>query len=79
MYAQANMGHPSRTNNLGGEFKTAYAALLHPLGFTIRRVEAGFFNSLATGRIGRWTKLPPQLGHTPPNIPSEYFVQNVHS
>jgi hypothetical protein len=56
MYAQANMGHPSRTINLGGAFKSGsaiYAALLHPSGFTIRLEEAGSFNSLAAGRIGR--------------------------
>ncbi len=29
--------------------------------------------------MGRTTKLPPQLGHTPPNTLSAQLTQNVHS
>ena len=33
---------------------------------------------LAGGRIGRRSKLPPQLGQTPPSGPSTQSAQNVH-
>ena len=41
------------------------AAPWHPLDFTTRLVEAGFFNNIASGRIGLGTILPPQFGQTP--------------
>jgi hypothetical protein len=45
----------------------------------MRRVEAGFFLSFATGRIGRGTKFPLQFGQTPPSLFSTQSQQNVHS
>src|SRR3954447_3392463 len=44
-----------------------------------RSEEAGYFASMAGGRIGRWTKLPLQFGQTPPNTVAAQSAQNVHS
>jgi hypothetical protein len=45
----------------------------------MRTVDAGFFVSIDGGRIGRGTRLPPQLGQRPPNLLSTQSRQNVHS
>jgi len=50
-----------------------------PSGFNTRRVEAGSFSNLAAGRMGRGTRLPPQLGQTPFNFVSTQSAQKVHS
>jgi hypothetical protein len=42
-------------------------------------VDAGYFASMAAGRIGRREKSPPQFGQTPPKTVSAQFAQNVHS
>jgi hypothetical protein len=42
-------------------------------------LDAGYFVSIAAGRIGRLTKLPPQFGQTPPNTFAAQSAQNVHS
>jgi hypothetical protein len=42
-------------------------------------VEAGYFPNLATGRMGRGTRLPPQFGHSLFNMPSTQSWQKVHS
>jgi hypothetical protein len=44
-----------------------------------RSADAGYFASIAVGRIGRLTKLPLQLGQTPPNTVAAQSAQNVHS
>jgi hypothetical protein len=44
-----------------------------------RSVDAGYFASIAGGRIGRLTKLPLQFGQTPPNTVAAHSAQNVHS
>jgi hypothetical protein len=44
-----------------------------------RLVDAGRVASKCAGRIGRGTKLPPQLGQTPCNTPSTHAAQKVHS
>ena len=44
-----------------------------------RSVDAGYFSSDAAERIGRDSKLPPQLGQTPANTLSTQSRQNVHS
>src|SRR3954447_17860935 len=44
-----------------------------------RSVDAGYFASIAGGRIGRLTKLPLQFGQTPPNTVAAQSAQNVHS
>jgi hypothetical protein len=44
-----------------------------------RSVDAGYFASIAGGRIGRLAKLPWQLGQTPPNTVAAQSAQNVHS
>jgi hypothetical protein len=41
--------------------------------------DAGFFTSIADGRIGRCWKFPPQFGHTLRNVASAQTSQNVHS
>lgn len=45
----------------------------------LRSVEAGNLASAVAGRIGRWTRLPEQLGQTPCKTPSAQLRQNVHS
>jgi hypothetical protein len=44
-----------------------------------RSVAAGYFASIAGGRIGRLTKLPWQFGHMPANTVAAQAAQNVHS
>jgi hypothetical protein len=44
-----------------------------------RSVDAGYFTSIAAGRIGRLTKLPLQFGQTSPNTVAAQSAQNVHS
>jgi len=58
---------------------TCYLFVRQPSSFNIRFVEAGFFFNAAKGRIGRLTKLPPQLGHLLFKTPSTQLVQKVHS
>jgi hypothetical protein len=41
--------------------------------------DAGYFASLAAGRIGLGEKLPPQLGQTPPSSEATHALQKVHS
>ena len=48
-------------------------------GLTKRSVDAGYFSSIAGGRIGRRTSSPPQLGQMPSNTSSAQSAQNVHS
>ncbi len=50
----------------------------HPPGFSTRRVDAGWRSSIAAGRIGRATRLPPQFGQNPPRAAAQ-AGQNVHS
>ena len=50
-----------------------------PCGLNTRWVDAGLLKSLLAGRTGRGTKLPPQLGQTPPSLFSTQSRQNVHS
>jgi hypothetical protein len=42
-------------------------------------VETGFLASVAVGRVGRFSKPPPQLGHTLLNRSSTQVWQKVHS
>jgi hypothetical protein len=51
----------------------------HPCGFSTRCVDAGFLASLSSGRRGRTTSSPPQLGHLPANLVSAQAAQKVHS
>lgn len=44
-----------------------------------RSVDAGYLSSNAAGRIGRNSRLPPQLGQAPANTSSAQSLQNVHS
>lgn len=46
---------------------------------TTRTDEAGFFSSLAVGRIGRRTSSPPQLGQMKRSLFEAQSRQNVHS
>lgn len=55
------------------------AALPHPSGLKTRSVDAGNFPSLSAGRMGRVTRLPPQLGQRPPSLLSAQSRQKVHS
>jgi hypothetical protein len=55
------------------------AAFPHPSGLNTRCVDAGYFTSIAGGRIGRGEKLPPQFGQRPFKRLSTQSRQNVHS
>src|SRR4051794_34993277 len=69
----------SHSMNLGG---AGPASAFHATQGCSRRylsVDAGYFASIAAGRIGRLTKLPPQFGQTPPNTVAAHAAQNVHS
>jgi hypothetical protein len=44
-----------------------------------RSVDAGYFASIAAGRIGRGEKLPPQFGQRPFSRVSTQSRQKVHS
>jgi hypothetical protein len=57
------------------------AAFPHPAcGFATRSVDAGYLASMATGRTGRRTSSPPQLGQRPPGRRwAAQSVQKVHS
>src|SRR4051812_40968512 len=55
-----------------------YAAA-QPSGLKTRWVDAGYFASIAAGRMGRLAKLPAQLGHFRFRTPSTQFLQKVHS
>src|SRR3954462_13662531 len=44
-----------------------------------RSVNAGYFTSIAGGRIGRRTNSPPQFGQAPFSGPATQSLQNVHS
>jgi hypothetical protein len=44
-----------------------------------RWVEDGFLASLETGRIGRGSRLAPQLGQRPPSLVLTHSRQKVHS
>jgi hypothetical protein len=59
--------------------KGAYAARPHPSGLNVRSVAAGYLTSIAGGRIGRGTKLPPQFGQRPLSRVSTQSRQKVHS
>ena len=50
-----------------------------PAGSYTLTVDAGCLASIATGRIGRFSKPPPQLGQTPCRRCSTHSAQNVHS
>ena len=46
----------------------------------MNRVEdAGYFSKWCAGRMGRCTKLPPQLGQVLSKCASAQLAQNVHS
>jgi hypothetical protein len=45
----------------------------------MRSVDAGYFTNAAASRIGRRSRLPPQLGHWPLSTLSVQSAQNVHS
>ena len=53
--------------------------LQQPFGLKIRLVDAGYLASKSRGRIGRFVKLPPQLGQTPFSLFSTQSMQKVHS
>ncbi len=50
-----------------------------PFSFNTRLVDAGLFFNADKGRIGRWTKLPEQFGHTWFKTDSAQLKQKVHS
>jgi hypothetical protein len=50
-----------------------------PIGLNTRSVDAGLFNNLLAGLIGRRTKSPPQLGQMPCKRVSAQSAQKVHS
>jgi hypothetical protein len=50
-----------------------------PCGLNTRSVDAGLFNNLPAGLIGRRTKSPPQLGQMPCKRVSAQSAQKVHS
>lgn len=52
---------------------------MHPFSFSTRVVDAGWALSSITGRIGRGTKFPEQLGQMWLRTFSTHSIQNVHS
>jgi hypothetical protein len=50
-----------------------------PSALSTRTVEAGLLASLLAGRIGRGTRVPPQLGHVPFSFRWLQSAQYVHS
>ena len=50
-----------------------------PCCLNTRSVDAGLFNNLPAGLIGRRTKSPPQLGQMPFKCVSVQSAQKVHS
>lgn len=52
---------------------------LHFFDKVTRSVDAGYFLSSFSGRIGRLTKFPPQFGQILLSLVSTQFRQNVHS
>ena len=63
---------------LGAGFDVIENALEAKMLFT-GAADAGKRSSAAAGRIGRRTSSPPQLGQTPPKVPSAQAAQKVHS
>jgi hypothetical protein len=59
--------------------RACYCVAAQPAGLNTRSLEAGNLPSLATGRRGRATSSPPQLGHCPRSTPLAHGSQNVHS
>src|SRR3546814_4394784 len=55
------------------------ATCLQPSGFSTRLLLAGYFSSMRAGRMGRCTRLPPQLGQLPASTPMAQSRQKVHS
>ena len=51
----------------------------HPVGLTMRSVDAGYLPSKCAGRIGRLTRLPPQFGQIDCSVWRAQSAQNVHS
>ena len=52
---------------------------MQPPGLWTRCVEAGWAASLASERVGRATRSPPQFGHSPSSTVVAQSSQNVHS
>src|SRR5690606_42012307 len=57
----------------------AQAFGMQPSGLKMRLVLAGYFASIAAGRSGRGTRLPPQVGQVPLRGPSAQLRQEVHA
>src|SRR3546814_3919263 len=55
------------------------ATCWQPSGFSTRLLLAGYFSSMRAGRMGRCTRLPPQLGQLPASTPMAQSRQKVHS
>ena len=49
------------------------------IGWTKRSLLAGYFARRCDGRVGRFSKPPPQFGHTFNKTVSTHSAQNVHS
>jgi hypothetical protein len=62
-----------------GNDRVRYAARPQPCGLNTLSVAAGYFTSIAGGRIGRTEKLPPQFGQRPFKRVSTQSRQKVHS
>src|SRR3984957_12803587 len=50
-----------------------------PSGWKTRTIDAVFFSSFETGRIGRGVRFPPQFGQRPRSLFSTQSRQKVHS
>jgi len=52
---------------------------VQPAGLKTRFVDAGYFASMAAGRVGRRTSSPLQFGHLKSSLDSAQLAQKVHS
>jgi len=70
---KARIGYPAEGRG------QADAACPQPAGLKTRTVDAGSFCNFAAGRMGRATRLPPQLGQMPCRRDPAQSRQKVHS
>jgi hypothetical protein len=65
----------NRVHTISFHIPTPTAAFAHPPFFKTRSVDAGYFDKSPTGRRGRTTSSPPQVGHSPDKMSDEHFAQ----
>ena len=76
---RAGVRLPRHQTRFNGLYERASIGCPQPSGLNTRTVEAGLAASFESGRMGRDTRLPPQLGQHPPSLLSTQSRQKVHS